>query len=100
MKKCISILLAALLVCISFTTTTHAEEYHFTPSTDGELARAASYGFVQKSWQSDLSKPVTYAQYCELVKLMLTKYDKKSLPTWEKRVKKALTRNNTLIREL
>ena len=98
MKKCISILLAALLVCISFTSITLAEEYYFTSSIDGELARAVSYGFVQKSWQSDLSKPVTYAQYCELVKTMLTKYDKKSLPTWEKRVKKALTRNNTLIR--
>lgn len=68
------------------------------PSADEELARAKSYGFVPKSWQSNLNKPVTYAQYCELVKIMLTKYDKKLLPTWEKRVKKAHTDNNTLIR--
>lgn len=67
-------------------------------SDDEELARATSYGFVPKSWQSDLSKPVTYAQYCELVKIMLTEYDKKLLPAWEKRVAKALTCNSTLIR--
>lgn len=98
MKKCVTILLAALLVFHSFTSTAYAEEYLFTHSTDDELARAKAYGFIQKSWQSNLSKPVTYAEYCELVKKMLTKYDKKILPAWQKRVEKALNRRDILIR--
>lgn len=98
MKKCISVILIILLMCNSFVSTANAAEYTFIQSTDDELTRAANYGFVPINWKSNLGKPITYAQYCKVVKVMLTKYDKKLLPKWKKHVAKALTCNDTLIR--
>lgn len=63
---------------------------------DAEILRAISYGFVPDKLQGDWDKTITFSQYCTMLKNMLSHYDSKLVPMWEKTASRALVTNDNI----
>lgn len=68
-------------------------------SPGAEILRAISYGFVPDKLQGDWDKTVTFSEFCTMLKNMLSHYDSKLVPKWEKTATKALTSNDMMHRD-
>lgn len=68
-------------------------------TNDTEILRAISYGFVPDNLQGDWDEAITFSQYCTMLKNMLSLYDSKLVPDWEKAASEALVSNDTMHRD-
>lgn len=66
---------------------------------DIEILRAISYGFVPDKLQGDWNATITFSQYCKMLKNMLSLYDSKLVPKWEKTASLALSSNDIMHRD-
>ncbi len=107
MKRIIaSILCGILIVLQTFTAfaatagdNTKTKQAGKTSSEDAEILRAISYGFVPDKIQGDWNKAITFSQYCTMLENMLSRYNKKLIPKWEKTAAKALASNESMHRD-
>lgn len=66
---------------------------------DAEILRAINYGFVPDIIRGDWDKAVTFKQYCIMLKNMLSLYNNKLVPKWEKTGSRALASNDIMHRD-
>lgn len=64
-----------------------------------EVQRAISYGFVPKELQRDLSKTITYSEFCRMLTNYVFLYGKQLIPKWEKVAALALKSNQKMQRD-
>lgn len=66
---------------------------------DPEILQAISYGFVPQEIRESWDKTITFKQFCTMLENMLSLYDSKLVPEWEKTALLALKSNDTMHRD-
>lgn len=93
-----------LILCSMMVVSAHGEQPMISDQADlnsrarAEIQRAILYGIVPEKLQRDYEKTISYAEYCDLIRNMLTLHDASLLPIWEPRVAAASVNNNALLR--
>lgn len=63
-----------------------------------EITRAKNHGFIPKSLQNNLSKQITFKEYCQMLRNLVTTCDSKLVSEWDKIAKKAAVSNSAMTR--
>ncbi len=63
-----------------------------------EIDRAKDLKFVAESMLSDLSKQITFKEYCKILRTVINTYDSKLVSKWDKVAKKAAASNLAMTR--
>lgn len=63
-----------------------------------EIARAKKLGFVPLALQNDLSKQITFKEFCQMLRIVVNTNNSKLVPKWDTLSKKAAASNSAMTR--